>query len=358
MSLALKAGVAHESPGHAIDRYIPAGHRFSLPDLWDMAEALRSSGLFNGISKTESAYALMLLCEADGLHPIEAMRRFHLINNRPAMRTDAMLAEMKRRGWKVKWHEVTARRAEATFYHATDDPEGTTFSVEFDQFGHLNKKDTWRNHPDDMLVARLISKACRRLEPSVIVGIYSPDEAEEIAERERGQSLPPAPSPRPRVLDVTARSAALPADVEVLGQRSPGHDPRPYHQVAKDAAAEANRLFAEAARERGVEGVKEPFTAAQVHGQILRLAISGGLCEKPASSKSAEVLRVLSEVVYAGHREWARGAVDEFVRGQLDGAIKALDGDQAADAPEPEAESQEVAEGSEAAPAREPGEDG
>jgi hypothetical protein len=48
----------------------------SINDLKEMASAACKSGLFS-IPSPEAALTLMLLCQAQGLHPIQALRQFH-----------------------------------------------------------------------------------------------------------------------------------------------------------------------------------------------------------------------------------------------------------------------------------------
>jgi len=83
--------VTTNGSGHAPVVLSAKGRQYSLDDLWAVSEAASKSRLF-GITAPEQAYTLMLLCESEGLNPIEALRRYHIIQGRPAMRADTMLA--------------------------------------------------------------------------------------------------------------------------------------------------------------------------------------------------------------------------------------------------------------------------
>jgi hypothetical protein len=48
---------------------------FSANDLMVFAEQVARSKLFVGIDNPAAAYALMLLCQAEGLHPATALKR-------------------------------------------------------------------------------------------------------------------------------------------------------------------------------------------------------------------------------------------------------------------------------------------
>ena len=62
-----------------------------------MANAVAKSGLF-GVKNVEQAMALMLIAQAEGMHPAIAARDFHVIQGRPALKADAMLARFQAAG--------------------------------------------------------------------------------------------------------------------------------------------------------------------------------------------------------------------------------------------------------------------
>ena len=67
-----------------------------------MALAVAKSGLF-GVKTPDQAMALMLVAQAEGMHPAIAARDYHVINGRPTLRADAMLARIQAAGGKVEW---------------------------------------------------------------------------------------------------------------------------------------------------------------------------------------------------------------------------------------------------------------
>ena len=67
-----------------------------------MAISVAKSGLF-GVKNPDQAMALMLIAQAEGLHPAIAARDYHIINGRPALRADAMLARFQNAGGRVEW---------------------------------------------------------------------------------------------------------------------------------------------------------------------------------------------------------------------------------------------------------------
>jgi len=75
-------------------------------EMQGMAEAIAKSGLF-GMKDTNSVLALMAVAQAEGLHPATAARDYHIIQGRPALKADAMLARFQAAGGKVDWKIYT-----------------------------------------------------------------------------------------------------------------------------------------------------------------------------------------------------------------------------------------------------------
>ncbi|AFV76714.1 hypothetical protein Theos_1690 [Thermus oshimai JL-2] len=171
--------------------------RWTVEDLEKAARYVVQSGLF-GVRDEVQAVALMLLAQAEGIHPIQAVREYHVIDGRPALRADAMLARFLAAGGRVEWHRLDDEAAEATFSH----PQGGTVRLSWTledarRAGLLERRGSnWSRYPRAMLRARLISEGVRTVYPGVIAGIYTPEEVSEFAVAEpatvRGEALPPS----------------------------------------------------------------------------------------------------------------------------------------------------------------------
>ena len=162
---------------HAI---VPAA-QYGVPELQVMARSVAQSRLFPGIESEQAAFTLMMLCQAEGLHPIQAMRRYHVIKGRPSMRADAMQAEFQRQNGVIRWERSDNEECTARFVHPTHAPEpGVSITLTMQQavaYG-LAGNDLYRKFPDQMLRARVISQGVRMVLPGVVVGIYTPEEVE------------------------------------------------------------------------------------------------------------------------------------------------------------------------------------
>ena len=190
---------------------VPFEHQLRL------AESFAKSGLF-GVKSPDQALALMALCEAEGLHPAIAVRDYHIIQGKPALKADAMLARFQNAGGRVKWLEMTDERVAAEFSH----PAGGTVMIDWDRKRATTAgfwgKDNWKKFPRAMLRARVVSEGIRTVFPGVVVGVYTPEEVQDFDDR------PARPAPPDRTAYSDERFAELLpqwAAVVESGKKSP-----------------------------------------------------------------------------------------------------------------------------------------
>jgi len=150
-----------------------------LSDIHQMAEVAAKSRMF-GFKNPEEAMAIMLLCQAENLHPAVAMRDYHVIQNRPALKADAMLARFQQAGGSVQWKEYTDEKVTGLFTH----PQGGSLELSWTlrqakEIG-IAQKDNWKNYPRAMLRARVISEGIRSVFPGCVVGVYTPEEVQDF----------------------------------------------------------------------------------------------------------------------------------------------------------------------------------
>lgn len=148
-----------------------------LNDIKEMAEVAAKSKMF-GFKSPDEAMAIMLLCQAENLHPAIAMRDFHVIQGRPALKADAMLARFQAAGGSVKWEEYTDERVSGNFSHPSGGSVTVTWTFEMARKIGLTGKDNWKNYARAMLRARCISEGVRTVYPGCVTGLYTPEEVE------------------------------------------------------------------------------------------------------------------------------------------------------------------------------------
>lgn len=158
-----------------------------------MALAVAKSGLF-GVKTPDQAMALMLIAQAEGLHPAIAARDYHVINGRPTLKSDAMLARFQTAGGSVRWGEYTDQRVVGTFSHPQGGSVEVAWTVDMATAAGLTKNPTWRSYPRQMLRARCVSEGIRTVFPGVVVGTYTPEEAEDEPSRFTPASAPTQPA--------------------------------------------------------------------------------------------------------------------------------------------------------------------
>ena len=203
----------------------------TIQDINTMAQAVSKSGFF-GLKTPEQAAALMLVAQADGLHPAKAATHYHIIGGRPALSADAMLARFQSAGGRVEWGAYGDEAVEGTFTHS----QGGSVKIRWDLarakkagVGNLEK------FPAAMMRARCISEGVRTVFPGVICGMYTPEEMESVR-----------PQPVADVVDIGPLLDGI-RGAENLG------DLVEAFKAANSAHPENEGVFREAAKARKVE---------------------------------------------------------------------------------------------------------
>ena len=162
-------------------------NELTLNDMSNMAQAFAKSGLF-GYKNSSEAFTLMCLAQANGLHPAKAAERYHIIQGRPAMKADAMLAAFQESGGKVRWVKRTEKECTLHLSHTQGGELDVTWSIERATKAGLTGKSTWKQYPTQMLSARCVSEGVRALYPACLCGMYTPEEVSDFDTK-------PAPQP-------------------------------------------------------------------------------------------------------------------------------------------------------------------
>lgn len=157
---------------------VAQGH--TVRDIEVMAKKVSQSRLF-GLDESQ-AFTLMLLAQAKGLHPIQAVERYHVFQGKPAMKADAMLAEFQAHGGVVEWLQHDAAKCEARFTAPNvKTPTTVAWTMAEAKTAGLSGKDIWQKYPRQMLRARVISEGIRMTMPGILSGIYTPEEVADFA---------------------------------------------------------------------------------------------------------------------------------------------------------------------------------
>src|SRR5262245_46289469 len=111
--------IGESSPDEERARQVPAriAIAHSVADVRALAEYAATSRLFPGITTAQAAFSLMMLAQSEGLHPFEALKIYHLIEGKPSMKAEAMLARFQEHGGTVQWLERSDQRVVGVFSH-------------------------------------------------------------------------------------------------------------------------------------------------------------------------------------------------------------------------------------------------
>ena len=168
-------------------------------DMSVMADSIVKSN-FYGFKTREQVMAVMLVAQAEGKHPASVLSEYDIIQGRPALKSQAMLARFQLAGGSVQWDEVTPKKVKGTFKH----PQGGTLTVEWTiemakAAGLVRDGSGWSKYPEDMLRSRVVSRAVRSVYPACILGHYAVEEVMDFD------------SPAPKVKDMGAAEEIIEA---------------------------------------------------------------------------------------------------------------------------------------------------
>jgi len=158
-----------------------------LDQLRVMAEACAKSNLF-GVKNVDQALTIMLLAQSEGRHPMQAAKDYNIINGKPAKTAEAMLRDFIAAGGTVEWHKLDDTGAEATFSH----PQGGSVKIGWDQArmkqAQISNDAMYKKYPRAMYRSRCVSEGVRTVYPGATGGLYVPEEARMIPEKNMGKA--------------------------------------------------------------------------------------------------------------------------------------------------------------------------
>jgi hypothetical protein len=160
----------------------------TVDQIQTMANAVVKSQLF-GMKTVEQATALMLIAQAEGYHPALAARDYHIIQGRPTLKAETMMARFQQQGGKVDWKTLTDQEVTATFSHPSGGSATISWTIEQATKAGLTNKDNWKNYPRAMLRARVVSEGIRTVFPGVVLGVYTPEEVQDIPTQPQSRDM-------------------------------------------------------------------------------------------------------------------------------------------------------------------------
>lgn len=162
-----------------------------------LAQILVASRLLpRAIATPEAAFAVIMSGRELGLTAMQSLRSIHIIEGKPTMSADLMVALVKRSP-VCRYFRLAESTAERAVYETQrrDDPEPTrlAFTMSEARDAGVAGKDNWRKFPAAMLRARAASALVRAVYPDVLLGVYDSDSGEL-------EDAAPAPAPTAAVV--------------------------------------------------------------------------------------------------------------------------------------------------------------
>lgn len=114
-----------------------------------------------------------------GLAPIASVRGIHIIQGKPTLASDTMVALVLSSGLCEYFVQVEASNTSVTYEtkrKGSPVPQRCTWTWDDAKRAFLHMKDTWKAHPRQMLASRARSELARSAYPDVLAGCYDPDE--------------------------------------------------------------------------------------------------------------------------------------------------------------------------------------
>jgi hypothetical protein len=163
----------------------------NVSDLAVLGKAFEQSGMF-GCAKEGQGMILALTCMTEKISPLKFMQTYHIIEGRPSMRADAMLAKFAERGGKFTVIEKSSTRAairlqkdanDLTLEMSIEQAMGEPFPWTHDKGGKRILKKNWSTPwmQKCMLWSRVVSDGVRTVDPGVNMGVYTPEEVQDFS---------------------------------------------------------------------------------------------------------------------------------------------------------------------------------
>lgn len=179
------------------------GPNHITPDEWNMLKeqaraAIASGFLPRHIQKPEQAVIIAMKGRELGIPFMQAMASITVIQGKPALSAELMLALIYKNAPGAEINFVTAsekahEECEVEMRRPHGKPQRFKFTLDDARRAGLLSNPSWSRYPSAMLRARVVSAAARAVFPDAIMGCYLPEELGEVIEAEPAAS-PPVPS--------------------------------------------------------------------------------------------------------------------------------------------------------------------
>ncbi len=150
-----------------------------------LGDAIARSGMF-GAQNVGQGVVIAFHCLQTGMPLLEYQARFHLVDGKPTKKAEAMLAAFVEDGGSYWWlDDGSSGAATIELQLPGDESARYKFSYtmeEAKQAGLVKPSSGWVKNPKAMLRARCVSGSMRMHAPHLVVGVYTPEEIEDLGD--------------------------------------------------------------------------------------------------------------------------------------------------------------------------------
>jgi len=154
----------------------------TIDECTSLAERLAKSTLIPEAMRDKMPNVLVTILAGQelGLAPMAALRSIHVIEGKPVLGADAMVAVVLGSG-KAEYFTRVEEGPESVTYETkrvgATSPRRCTWTKDMAKVAGLHLKDNWRGYLRAMLASRAKTELARDVYPDVLAGCYSHDEA-------------------------------------------------------------------------------------------------------------------------------------------------------------------------------------
>jgi hypothetical protein len=159
----------------------------TVAELKELATIAINSGLLSRELQGKGAQAAFIIIATGmelGLSPMQALRGIHVVEGKPVLSADLLVALVKRSGACEYFRLVESTPERATYEtlrKGEPKPTPLTWTMEDARRANLVGRQNWKAHPAAMLRARCAAALARAVYPDLLLGVYEESEGEEIA---------------------------------------------------------------------------------------------------------------------------------------------------------------------------------
>lgn len=192
----------------------------TLVEVSSLAEVLAKSTLLpKGLHGSVPDVVVQILAGQElGLSPMAAIRGIHIIEGKPVLAADTMVALVLRSGLAEYFACIEDTDSSVTYEtkrKGSPVAQKLSWTVADTKRAGLQLKDNWRTFPRSMMKARAKAALARDVYPDILAGCYDPDEIQ-VPVREQARPVVAAPIAAEPVEDAEIIEDAAPRALELI----------------------------------------------------------------------------------------------------------------------------------------------